>query len=128
MINLIICGIHTFSVWMVLTYKQFKKVEQACYKTGCVQDTSVFWKGIDRLYCYAYQKQGVKIYLHGKSGKLYHLRVQIEPCRVLDESDPTALAKMDKSQYKNLVKAVDRIFRKLNICPHTRIDRQKKES
>ena len=114
MINLIICGIHTFSAGMMLTYKQFKKIENACYKTGCVEDTSDFWKGIDRLYCYAYQKQGVKIYLHGKSGKLYHLRVQIEPCRVLGESDPTALAKMDKQQYKNLVKVVDRIFRKLN--------------
>lgn len=108
-------GGHTFSAWMVLTYKQFKKIEKACYKTECVKDTSDFWKGIDRLYCYAYQKQGVKIYLHGKSGKLYHLRVQIESCRVLGESDPTALAKMDKRQYKELVKAVDRIFRKLNI-------------
>ena len=79
-------GVHTFSAGMVLTHKQFKKIFDACYKTGCVQDASDIWKGKERLYCYAYQEQGVKVFLHGKSGKLYRLRIQIEPCRVLGET------------------------------------------
>lgn len=108
-------GVHTFSLGMVLTYKQFRKIFDACYKTGCVQDTSDIWKGKERLYCYAYHKQGIKVFLHGKSGKLYRLRVQVEPCRVLDESDPTALAGLDRRQYKELVKAADKILKKLKV-------------
>ena len=108
-------GVHTFSVGMTLTHKQFTRIFDACYKTGCVQDTSDIWKGKERLYCYAYQEQGVKVFLHGKSGKLYRLRIQIEPCRVLGETDPTALAEMGKRQYNEFVKSVDKSLKKLKL-------------
>ena len=108
-------GVHTFSAGMVLTYKQFQKIWDACYKTGCVQDTSDIWSRTENLYCYAYYEQGVKVYLYRKSGKLYRLRVQVEPCRMLGEADPTALAKLSKRQYKKLVKTVDSILKKLKV-------------
>lgn len=111
----ILHGIHTFSSGIVLTYKQFKKIFSAYEKTGCTKDTSDIWKGKVRLYCCAYQEQGIKVFLHGRPGKLYRLRVQIEPCRVLGESDPTALAKLDKRQYKKLVKAVDSVLESLEV-------------
>ncbi|MDE7247777.1 MAG: hypothetical protein K2N43_07805 [Lachnospiraceae bacterium] len=68
-----------------------------------------------RLYCYAFLDQGIKIYLHGKSGKWYRLRIQIEPCRVLGEKDPAALAKLNKDTYKKLVKTADKLLKKLEI-------------
>ena len=111
----IVYGVHTYSAGMTLTYNQFKKVWDACYKTGCIQDTSDFWEATWRLYCYAYQERGVKVFLYGKSGKLYRLRVQVEPCRVLGESDPTALAKLSKRDYKKLIKAVDSMLKKLGV-------------
>ena len=108
-------GVHTFSAGMVLTYKQFKDIQKVCYITGYIADKSNFWEKTTKLYCYAYHEQGVKVYLHGRPGKLYRLRVQVEPCRVLGESDPTALAKLNKRQYKKLVKAVDAMLEKLNV-------------
>ena len=97
-------GVHTYSAGMVLTHKQYKKIWDACYDTGCIEDTSNPWKKKEKLYCYAFMEQGIKIYLHGKSGKWYRLRIQIEPCRVLGEKDPTALAKLNKDTYKNWLK------------------------
>jgi len=108
-------GVHTYPVGMTLTYKQFEEVWDACYKTGCIEDTSDTWKNVEKLYCYTYLEQGVKVYLHGKSGKLYRLRVQIEPCRALGEKDPTALAKLDKETYKELVKTVDKLMKELKV-------------
>ena len=108
-------GVHTFSAGMTLTHKQFQKIYNACYKTGCIQGASDIWNQKEWLYCYAYLKQGVKVFLHGNSGKLYRLRVQIEPCRVLGEPDPTALAEFDKRQYNELVKTLDEIFKKLKV-------------
>lgn len=108
-------GVHTFSAGMVLTYDQYQKILDACYKTGCIKDTSNIWHGKERLYCYAYLEQGVKVFLHGKAGKLYRLRVQVEPCRVLGDADPTALAKLSKWQYKALVKTVDSMLKKLKV-------------
>ena len=111
----ILCGVHTFSVGMILTYGQFKEIQKACRKTGYIQDTSNIWQGKESLYCYAYHEKGVKVYLYGKAGKIYRLRVQIEPCRVLRDPDPTTLAKMSKRQYKKLVKAVDSMLEKIKV-------------
>lgn len=116
-------GVHTYSVGMVLTYKQFKEVWDACYKTGRIKDESDFWENTDWLYCYAYLEQGVKVCLYSKPGKLYRLRVQVEPCRVLGDADSTALAKISKRQYKALVKAVDTMLKKLKVP--TSIDKMK---
>ena len=68
-------GTHTFSAGMVLTHKQFRNIWGACYKSGCIKDDSKFWENTWRLYCYAFQDQGVKVYLSGRPGKLYRLRV-----------------------------------------------------
>lgn len=108
-------GVHTFSAGMVLTYKQFKKVRKACNETGCAQDSSDIWTGKEEIYCYAYHGQGIKVFLYGKPGRLYRLRVQIEPCRVLGESDPTALADLSNRQYKELVKVVDKMLKTLKV-------------
>lgn len=108
-------GVHTFSSGMVLTYDQFRKIFDACYKTGYAKYTSDVWSGEEKLYCYAYHKHGIKVFLYGKLWKLYRLRVQVEPCRVLGEPDPTALAKLGKRQYKDMVKAVDAILKTLKI-------------
>ena len=87
----------------------------ACKKSGCILDTSDPWDNTEQLFCYTYLEQGVKVFLHGKSGKLYRLRVQVEPCRVLGDADPTALAKLSKWQYKALVKTVDSMLKKLKV-------------
>lgn len=108
-------GVHTYSVWMVLTYKQFKKIQNACYETGCVQNMSDIWKRKERLYCYAYREQGIKIHLHGISGELYRLRVEIEPCRVLGEANSTALFQPDKWSYQQLVKSADELLQQLKV-------------
>lgn len=82
MLESILYGVHTYSVGMVLTYRQFKKIQEACYETGCVQDTSNIWEVKEQLYCNAYHNQGIKVFLHGIFGELYQLRVRIEPCCV----------------------------------------------
>ncbi|MCI8440747.1 MAG: hypothetical protein HFF73_14805 [Oscillospiraceae bacterium] len=112
---LITCGVHTYSAGMTLTYQQFKEIRDACYKTECIIKNSNPWKKTTRLYCYAYLEQGVKVFLSGKSGKLYRLRIQIEPCRVLGLEDPTVLFQPNKRQYKEMVKAVDKMLKKLVI-------------
>lgn len=104
-------GVHTYSVGMVITHKQFKKIRDACYKTGCIDDSSNIWRKRERLYCSAFQEQGIKVYLTGKCGKLYRLRVQIEPCRVLGEQAPTALFQPDTQSYKQLVKTADKLLK-----------------
>jgi len=108
-------GIHTLSVGMVLTHKQYKKIWDTCYAVGCIPNISDVLKNKEELPCCTYIEQGVKVYLHGKPGKLYRLRVQIEPCRALGEKDPTALTKLDKDTYKKLVKTVDKILKKLKV-------------
>ena len=108
-------GVHTYSVGMVLTYKQFKKIQNACYEIGCVQNMSDIWKRKERLYCYAYREQGIKIHLHGISGELYRLRVEIEPCRVLGETKSTALFQPDKWSYQQLVKSADELLQQLKV-------------
>ena len=108
-------GTHTYSLGTTITYEQFRKIWTACYRTGCIVDDSNVFKGIEKLYCYAYMSQGIKVYLHGKPGKLYRLRIQIEPCRVLGSSDATAVASLNKKQYKELVKTADKMLRKLEI-------------
>jgi len=104
---------------MVLTYEQYRKIENACYAAGSIDDksddTSKVLKKRKYLYCGAYIEQGVKVYLHGQSGRWYRLRVQIEPCRALGEKDPTAVAKLDKDTYQKLVKAVNKILKKLKV-------------
>lgn len=119
-------GIHTYSVGTTVTHKQFKKMWDACFKTGCIVDNSNMWKKKETLYCYAFQEQGIKMYLTGKPGKLYRLRVQIEPCRVLGEQDPTALFRPDKRSYKQLVKTADKLLKKLKVpssIDHMKISR-----
>lgn len=108
-------GVHTFSAGMVLTHKEFKEVKHACKKSGCSLDTSDPWDNIEQLFCYAYLEQGMKVFLYGEPGKLYRIRVQVEPCRVLGDADPTALAKLGKRQYKELVKTVDSMLKKLKV-------------
>ena len=115
MIESVAYGVHTYSVGMVLTYQQFKKIQDACYETGCVQDTSDICIRKERLSCHAYREQGIKIYLHGISGELYRLRIQIEPCRVLSEASPTALFQTDKWNYRHLVMTVDRLLKNLKV-------------
>ena len=115
MIESVVYGVHTYSVGMVLTYKQYKKVLNACYETGCVQDVSDIWIRKERLNCHAYSEQGIKIYLHGISGKLYRLRIQIEPCRVLSKASPTALFQTDKWNYRHLVMTADRLLKNLKV-------------
>ena len=110
-----LCGVHTYSVGMVLTYKQYKKVLKACYETGCVQDTSNIFNGKERLYCYAYHEQGLKVYLHGISGELYRLRIQIEPCCVLGDAAPAALFQPDKWSYRQMVKSADKLLKRLKV-------------
>lgn len=108
-------AVHTYSAGMVLTYEQFKKIQKACLKAGFIQETPDIWDKMEQLYCSVYQEQGIKVYLYGQAGKLYRLRVQVEPCRVLGESDPTALAKLDRRQYRELVKAADKMLKKLKV-------------
>ena len=115
MIESILCGVHTYSVGMVLTYRQFKKIQDACYETGCVQDTSNIWEVKEQLYCNAYHNQGIKVFLHRISGELYQLRVRIEPCRVLGDAVPTALFQPDKWSYRQMVKSVDKLLKNLKV-------------
>ena len=115
MIESVIYGVHTYSVGMILTYKQYKRVLNACYETECVIGTSHIFYGKERLYCYAYREQGLKVYLHGISGELYRLSVQIEPCRVLGDVVPTTLFKPDKWNYRQMVKSIDKLLKKLKV-------------
>ena len=115
MISETVNGVHTYSVGTVITHEQFKKIWDACYKTGCIDDSFNIWKKRERLYCSAFQEQGLKVYLTGKCGKLYRLRVQIEPCHVLGEQDPTALFQPDTQSYKKLVKTADKLLKKLKV-------------
>lgn len=108
-------GVHTYSVGQVLTYKQYRKVKKKCLDSGKVKENSDIITGMESYFYYGHVKQGIKLYLFGVSGQIYHLSVQIEPCRVLGSSDPTALFHANQQRYKQLVKAVDAQLQKLSV-------------
>ena len=115
MINKLEYGIHTYSVEKILTYKQYKKVKKMCLDSGKVTVDSNIIAGIEPYFYYGFAEYGIKLYLIGLSAKIYQLRVQIEPCRVLGAPDPTALFRVNNRQYRALVKKVDAQLEKLSV-------------
>lgn len=108
-------GIHTYSVEKVLTYKQYKKIKEMCLVSGKTKDDSNILARTESYFYYGLVEHGIKVYLFGLSGEIYHLSIQIEPCRVLGILDPTALFRANKRHYKQLVKAVDTELKKLLV-------------
>lgn len=108
-------GIHTYSVGMVLTYRQYQTIKEKLYEVGAVSAKENVFKGTERLYSAVYEKKGLKIFMHARAGKLYRLRIQIEPCRVLGEHDPTAVWNPERKTYKEMVKTANRLLKPLKI-------------
>lgn len=108
-------GVHTYSVGQVLTYKQYRKIKKKCLDSGKIKENSNIIAGMESYFYYGHVEQGIKLYLFGLSGHIYHLSVQIEPCRVLGSSDPTALFHANQQHYKQLVKTVDAQLQKFSV-------------
>jgi len=108
-------GVHTYSVGKALTYKQYTKVREKCLKSGKVRENSDIIVGKESYFYYGHVEQGIKLHLFKVSKKIYRLSIQIEPCRVLGSSDPTALFHPNQKRYKLLVKSVDAVLEKLSV-------------
>lgn len=107
-------GIHTYSTGMVLTYAEYQAILKACRKMGHMELDADVWKGTERVFCSAFARQGIKLYLFAKQGKIYTLRVQIEPAAVLGEKDAAALFYNPKD-LKRMVKKADQMLSELEV-------------
>lgn len=62
-----------------------------------------------------YQKHGIVIYLSHPQPTIYKVKLRIEPERVLGNTDPQALWRCEKGDWKRLAKAVDGLLSALDI-------------
>ncbi len=68
----------------------------------------------EKFYSPLYEKEGLKIYLNGAPGKIYRIRIQVDPCRVLGK-DSTALFSSAKEEYDLLKKRCSRMLKKIKV-------------
>lgn len=115
-------GIHTYSVSKELTYRQYMEILQNASGYGCPYQSS--WTGEEkstnkRTYRFA-KFPGIQLTLYDitkdeYSAGIKRATVQIEPCRVLGDKDPTALFHPTKQSYGALIKCLGKVFTALSI-------------
>ena len=106
-------GIHTYSVGMTLTAKQYYKIKGKLSDFLHLNEAD-YWSGQEHYQIDEFEDKGVKIYL-SHFQKLYLLKVRLEPCRVLGHDNPAALYQPTKESYRKLVKKTDKLLKEYSI-------------
>ena len=87
-------GVHTCAVGMTLTAAQYYEIKDGLGDFLRKSDGN-YWSRSEHYTVDAFREQGVWLYL-SRMDTIYRVKVRIEPCRVLDSGDPTALFQADK--------------------------------
>ena len=115
-------GIHTYSISKELTNRQYQEIIQSASRCGRPYQST--WAGEEKSTAkrtYRFEKfSGVQLTLYDISKDEYNagikrVTVQIEPCRLLGDRDPTALFHPTKQNYGALLKRLGNVFASLSI-------------
>lgn len=109
-------GIHTMSFSKPLTGEAYYRILHKAQKKGMQIETNTdYFDPSTTQTLLGYQKRGVVIYLSHPRSTVYKLKLRIEPERVLGNTDPQALWRCEKGDWKRLAKAVDGLLGALDI-------------
>ena len=109
-------GIHTLSFSKTLTAGEYYQILHSAQKQGMhIRSDDDFFAVTSSHTLLGYQKRGVVIYLSHPRSTVYKLKLRIEPERVLGNTDPQALWRCEKGDWKRLAKAVDGLLGALDI-------------
>ncbi len=109
----IITGIHTYTVFMVLTAESYYRIKEAF--SGSWHSTGTdYWGKKERRRIDDLESQGIKLYLSRRQ-TLYLLKVRLEPCRIPDGKNPAALYRPAGKSYRHLAKRVDDLLKPYGI-------------
>ena len=115
-------GIHTYSISKELTNRQYQEIIQSASHYGRPYQST--WAGEEKSTAkrtYRFEKfPGVQLTLYNISKDEYNVgikrvTVQIEPCRLLGDRDPTTLFHPTKQNYGALLKRLGNVFATLSI-------------
>ena len=115
-------GIHTYSISKELTNRQYQEIIQSASHYGRPYQST--WAGEEKSTAkrtYRFENfPGIQITLYNISKDEYNVgikrvTVQIEPCRLLCDRDPTALFHPTKQNYSALIKCLRNVFTTLSI-------------
>lgn len=102
-------GIHTYSVGMTLTAKQYYRIKDQA-QSHLRPKKQDHWRNAEKYHIDALEQSDIKLYL-SRYDKLYFLKVRLEPCRVLESHDPSALYQPKKKSYQEMVQKVDELLK-----------------
>lgn len=105
-------GIHTYSVFLTLTAKEYYAIRKACQTLRSYNQE--YWTERETYHIDELSAHGLKLYL-SRISKLYTLKIRIEPCLVLKSKNPAALYVPTKKSYCALVKTADKRLKHLDI-------------
>lgn len=101
-------GIHTVSFSKALTGAEYYQILHSAQKQGMrIRSDDDYFAAASSHALLGYQKQGLVIYLSQPKWTVYTVKLRIEPERVLGSSDPQALWRCWKGDWKRLVRVVD---------------------
>ena len=115
-------GIHTYSISKELTNRQYQEIIQSASHYGRPYQST--WAGEEKSTAkrtYRFENfPGIQLTLYNISKDEYNvgikrLTLQIEPCRLLGDRDPTALFHPTKQNYGALRKRLGNVFATLSI-------------
>lgn len=105
-------GIHTYSLFMVLTAKEYYTILHCCHSAYNLQDD--YWSQNRTKHIDIFADRGIKLYLSRRK-QIYTLKIRIEPCRVLGSTDATRLYQPDAKSYRSLVKNADKLLKTIAV-------------
>ena len=109
-------GVHTLSLSKPLTGKAYYQILHKAQKKGMQIETGTdYFDPSTTQTLLGYQKHGIVIYLSHPQPTIYKVKLRIEPERVLKNTDPQALWRCEKGDWKRLTKAVDGLLSALDI-------------
>ena len=115
-------GIHTYAVSKELTHRQYAEILRSASDYGRPYQSN--WSGEEKnttKRTYRFERfPGIQLTLYDITKDEYNagikrVTVQIEPCRVLGDRDPTALFHPTKQSYGELLKCLGNAFTTLSI-------------
>lgn len=106
-------GMHTYSVGMTLTAKQYYQIQKSLSDHLRLTNSN-FWAKKEQYTVDFLKESGVVLYL-SKIKRIYRIKVRLEPYRVLGNSDPAALYQPSKKSYREMVQQVDKLLQPYHI-------------
>lgn len=106
-------GVHTYSVGMPLTAKQYYQIQKSLSDRLRLTNSN-FWAKKEQYNVDFLKESGIVLYL-SKIKRIYRIKVRLEPCRVLGNSDPAALYQPSKKSYREMIQQVDKLLQPYHI-------------